>query len=216
MSEAIAHPFIDTEPSESSQARQAAEAAFKPRPQQNNGGPVVVVKRRRPVENATGHLAQSEELAQPDDEARVPRVFRVEEVAAVPSERRDAPSPPLEKRDPPGDGSGNDGSASLPASPTRRRRRSIHGKVTIIRPDRSDRGLDARQAPDESTEPGHVGRTLVFVDADVSARYEAVTAEIEKLKRQAVALKKAEAAKAVRWIRRAISDYGLTERDLGL
>jgi hypothetical protein len=212
MSEAIAHPFIDTEPSESSQARQAAEAAFKPRPPQNPGGPVVVVKRRRPVGNAAGQ--QSEETAQPDDEARVPRVFRVEEVAAVPSERRDAPSPSVEKGDPPAEVP--DGAASLSASPTRRRRRSIHGKVTIIRPDRTDPALQAGQAPDASTGPAHAGRTLVFVDADVSARYEAVTAEIEKLKRQAVALKKAEAAKAVRWIRQAISDYGLTERDLGL
>jgi hypothetical protein len=214
MSEAIAHPFIDTEPSESSQARQAAEAAFKPRPPQNPGGPVVVVKRRRPVGNAAGQ--QSEEAAQPDDEARVPRVFRVEEVAAVPSERRDAPSPSAEKRDPPAAVPGHDGSASLSASPTRRRRRSIHGKVTIIRPDRSDAALEAGPAPDASTGPGHAGRTLVFVDAEVTARYEAVTAEIEKLKRQAVALRKAEVAKAVRWIRQAISNYGLTERDLGL
>ena len=41
-------------------------------------------------------------------------------------------------------------------------------------------------------------------------------AEIELLKRRAVVLKKAEARTAVRWIRKAIRDHGLTAQDLGL
>ena len=45
--------------------------------------------------------------------------------------------------------------------------------------------------------------------------YRALMTEIESLHAQAEILRNAEAAKAVEWIRDAISAYGLTARDLG-
>jgi hypothetical protein len=41
-------------------------------------------------------------------------------------------------------------------------------------------------------------------------------ARILKLERQAEAVKRVEVARAVRWIRQAVADYGLTADDLGL
>lgn len=46
--------------------------------------------------------------------------------------------------------------------------------------------------------------------------YARLMAKILKLERQAEAVKKAEAASAMRWIRRAVADHGLTADDLGL
>jgi hypothetical protein len=48
------------------------------------------------------------------------------------------------------------------------------------------------------------------------SRYRALRAEIEALRQRAEAVRKVEAAQAVRWIKRAIADYGLSARDLGL
>jgi len=55
-----------------------------------------------------------------------------------------------------------------------------------------------------------------IVNREDVARYEGVMAEIELLKRRAAVLKQAEARSAVRWIRKAIAEHGLTARHLGL
>ena len=46
--------------------------------------------------------------------------------------------------------------------------------------------------------------------------YQALKARIKKLERRAEAARKVEAAKAARWIKRAIATYGLRASDLGL
>jgi hypothetical protein len=83
----------------------------------------------------------------------------------------------------------------------------VHGEVTIIRPPAPD--------PAPASDGGRV-EAPVLIDRDAIARQEAVRVEIARLQRQAAVLKKAEAAKAVRWIRRAIAEHGLTAEDLGL
>lgn len=47
-------------------------------------------------------------------------------------------------------------------------------------------------------------------------RYERLMAEIRDLDHQAEAVRKVESAEVVRWIRKAIVDYGLDAEDLGL
>ena len=215
MSEAIAHPR-DEATAEISQARQAAEAAFAPRHRGTQEAPLVVVKRRRTI----GHSMEappSPEQAAANEDARKARVFRVDS-GLVPQDEQnaftrgssDAPTPlPAAK-----------GVEVTAPSTIRSRRRASHGKVTIIRPEPpNDLPQSTAQAPGPSS--GSSRRSprdsqLPILDPGAVARYEAVIAEIEVLKRQAVELKKAEAASAVRWIRQAMSDYGITVRDLGL
>jgi len=196
MLKAIAHPRDDAAASARSQAREAAEAAFAHDRLGSQGPPpVVVVKRRRSIGDAIEGQAGSER-SKSEGDARKARVFRVESVLALQDDKAQvsqATSNPVE-----GPPSVQD-EALAPAS-SRRSRRASHGKVTIIRPPPpvASGPAEARQRP-----AGNIG-------------YDAVMAEIEWLKRRAAALRKAEARSAVRWIRKAILDYGLTAQDLGL
>lgn len=177
----------------------------------------MVVKRKRPVGKPVEQGLESTALSRHDEEARVPRVFRVGALVSDPSGRGDAPKPSLEARDADDKVSSDAAAAGPSESPRRRRRRVTHGKVTIIRPDSSDAaGPVARRQAAETDGPVRTGSALFPADPDASARYEAVMAQIAALKRQAVALKRAEASRAVRWIRQAIIDYDLEARDLGL
>jgi hypothetical protein len=160
---------------------------------------VVVVKRRRSIGEAIEGRSDAERL-RPEGDARKARVFRVESVLALQddkSQRSQMTSNRAEGR--PAEHDEALAEALAPASPRRSRRRASHGKVTIIRP----------PPPVASIQPPLSHR-------DAITEYEAVMAEIELLKRRAVVLKKAEARTAVRWIRKAIRDHGLTAQDLGL
>jgi hypothetical protein len=194
MPKAIAHPRDDAAASARRQAREAAEAAFgQHRLASEEAPPVVVVKRRRSIGDAiAGHSGF--ERSGPEGQAREARVVRVESLLALQDDKAEPPQ----------------AEAPAPASPPRRsRRRAPHGAVTIIRPAppvASD-GAETLQRPSGKND---------MVDRDAITRYEAVMAEIESLKRHADVLRKAEARRAVRWIRKAMFDYGLTAQDLGL
>ena len=54
------------------------------------------------------------------------------------------------------------------------------------------------------------------MSSEAKGRYELLLTQIAKLRRQADAAKKAEAAIAVRWIRKAILEYQIGPDDLGL
>jgi DNA-binding protein H-NS len=54
------------------------------------------------------------------------------------------------------------------------------------------------------------------VDREEGRRYATLMKEIARLERQAVVAKKAEAAAAVRWIRKAIAEYRIRAAELGL
>ena len=67
------------------------------------------------------------------------------------------------------------------------------------------------------------GRAAEIFDSDIETLRrrtledcEVLAGKILRLERQAQALEQAEAAHAVRWIRQAVADYGLTADDLGL
>ena len=53
------------------------------------------------------------------------------------------------------------------------------------------------------------------VDLEAQSRHEKLVARIAQLERQAETARKAEAAAAVRWIKKAIDEYGLEARELG-
>jgi hypothetical protein len=54
------------------------------------------------------------------------------------------------------------------------------------------------------------------MSSEKRGRYEVLLTQIAKLRRQADAARKAEAAIAVRWIRKAILEYQIGPDDLGL
>jgi hypothetical protein len=205
MSKAIARPWDDAAAPAKSQAREAAEAACSAVPDGAEDGPVVIVKRRRTVgEPAASPRGAAHQAGAGDDKPA--RVFRVESVSAVQGDAADrsngsAVEPPSE-----------DG-ARAPQPPRRTRRRAPHGKVTIIRPAPAPAGA-AQLQPAVANDHGVAALPLVV--PGVNSRYDAVMAEIERLKRRAAVLKEAEARNAVRWIRKAISEHGLTAKDLGL
>ena len=215
MSEATAHPRDELADSELSPARQAAEAAFAQRHHASREAPLVVVKRRRLIGEATERDSSSGP-ARVTDDARKARVFRVDSVLVV-QDQQDSPSQ-AQPEDPnlPAVAAGD----SMRTSATRPRRRTPHGKVTVIRPEPPPAiPRSTPRAPEALS--GSSGRRAggphpPILDVGAVARYEAVMADIEVLKRQAAKLRKAEAVRAVRWIREAMADYGITVRDLGL
>lgn len=171
-----------------SQAWKAAEAEFRQPPHDpaSSGGARVVVKRKRTLDpGGEGGAENGPELA---EEARAPRVFRVDQVPGQPAAEQTA-------SDTEEGGSGDEAPSDGDTSAAPRRRVRKHGEVTITRPGPPDFGDLKRRA---------------LADLD------AIRAEIRRLERQAEALRKAEAAEAVRWIRKEIAAYGFKASDLGL
>lgn len=122
------------------------------------------------------------------EEARAPRVFRVDPASTH--------APMAEVSSEGGDEVPGHEARSEGVTPiTPRRRVKKHGEVTITRPGPPDFGALKHRA---------------LADLD------SIRAEIQKLERRAEALRKVEAARAVRWIRKEIARYGLTASDLGL
>jgi hypothetical protein len=225
---------------ESSQARLAAEAAFTQRPitlVANAGPQVVVVKRKKAIVPAGKGDPIETEFHEPMKEARTPRVFRVDSPVV-------GSGPAVEvSEQPPAVGASPDFNASvgvgaLPAQVVqikRRRRRIPRAEVTIIRP-------AAPSGPVTSDPPaGRPAEMLLLQELRLlepcfaalraaqdfdfgiatsgrgaPSRYQALKAQIKKLEQRAEAARKAEAARAARWIKRAIAAYGLRASDLGL
>jgi len=197
---------------------------------------VVVIKRKKAIVPAGEGEPNETEFQQPMKEARTPRVFRVDSPVV-------GSGPAVEvSEQPQAVGASPDFNASvgIGGSPAqviqikRSRRRIPRGEVTIIRPAvpigpvTSDPPV-SRQAEMlhqelKRLEPCfaalHAAQEIDFGIATsgrgAPSRYQALKAEIKKLEQRAEAARKAEAARAARWIKRAIAAYGLRASDLGL
>lgn len=184
----------DAKPAAATQARLAAEAAFTTTPVMVSSLPVVVVKRRKAtIDDGVGDGSHG--WTEESSAARSPRIHRIgSNPGGVPGEEAtepDANTTDVRDASPvPDDGP--------PAGARRRRRQKKHGDVTIIRPER----------PCTSK--------LAGFRREAMERYERLMAEIRDLDHQAEAVRKVESAEVVRWIRKAIVDYGLDAEDLGL
>jgi hypothetical protein len=105
-----------------------------------------------------------------------------------------------------------------PAAAPRRKRGQRSSKVVIIRPDANGADAAAHAAGDTGTAAAHKDAepwAATPSSHDLVTRLAAINAQIEALQRQALEARRAEAAEAVRWIKRAIAEYGLTAADLG-
>jgi len=216
-----------------SAARLAAEAFFAvPLPAGPQDVDTTVVVRRRETRVAEGEpVALGPREAEPREaqEARTPRVFRIDAGAPAEVAHVAAPAEPAvgQAPQPVDDGA--------PANPPQRRlprkkARRLHGEVTIIRPvqgetsqgNPSDLPVDAQPpAPDRRIElasPRAAQRRpkrAVAPTDDAWPHYPRLMARIRALEMEAKALKESEAAAAVEWIKRAIATHGLTAQDLG-
>jgi hypothetical protein len=222
---------------DSSQARLAAEAAFTQRPitlVANAGPQVVVIKRKKAIVPAGEGDPIKTEFQEPK-EARTPRVFRVDSPIV-------GSGPAVEvSEQPQAVGASPDFNASvgvgvLPAQVVhkRSRRRIPRAEVTIIRP-------AAPSEPEPSDPPAGRKPEMLLQEPKLlepcfaalrasqdfdfgiatsgrgaPTRYQALRAEIKKLEQRAEAARKVEAARAARWIKRAIAAYDLRASDLGL
>ena len=230
----------DTEvPAPASQARLAAEAAFTQRPitlVASAGPQVLVIKRKKAIVPAGEGDPTKTELQEAVEEARTPRVFRVDSpvvgsgpVVEVSEQSQAVGASP--------DFNASVGVGALPVQVVqikRRRRRIPRSEVTIIRP-------AAPSAPVTSDPPAspqaemllqelkRLGPCFAALRASqdfdfgsatwgrgAPSRYQALKAKIKKLEQRAEAARKIEAARAARWIKRAIAAYGLRASDLGL
>jgi hypothetical protein len=209
---------------DSSPARLAAEAAFTQRPiaRAAHAEPqVVVIKRKQAtVPEGEGDPVRTESQ-QPMKVGRTPRVFRIDSGVEQPQ----APEATA----------GPDASVGVGASLTaqagqikRRRSRIPRAEVTIIRP-AAVAGVagDPQETPLQDAKPlepcsaapraaQHFDLGIATSGGSAASRYQALRARIEQLERRAEAARRIEAARAVRWIKRAIAAYDLRASDLGL
>ena len=209
-----------------SQARLAAEAAFTTLPSphdESTDAPVVLVKRNRTVAASSEDNVGTDAGREHVEEARAPRVYRIEPTLSpgLPNEVSDESRAAV---------SGNSGDAASSQSvfhSKRRHRPRKHGDVTVIRPDHANtlegtdssadrQRLSPRAAPEGSPAVGVFDLDIATLRRRTHEDYALLMARILKLERQAEAVKRVEVARAVRWIRQAVADYGLTADDLGL
>lgn len=203
----------------SAKARQDAEALFsRAAPTAEPSSAVVILKKRRSIASP-GEAQQADVQEKPPEEVRAPRVHRVgpkEDEAVAPT------SPVTEQSTAEPQTHGQVQVQAQPiAEPVKtRRRRRLHGPVSILRPSLIEAPGPAVEAPlqaSASDQPASqeqgVG-AFNFLPASSKA-YSALLARIAKLEAEAGALRKQEAAKAIKWIQVAIRDYGLTRQDLG-
>ena len=102
--------------------------------------------------------------------------------------------------------------SSSEVTPVRRRRRRLNGEVTIIRPPSQAVG-DERTRANSQAQSSDLGR--FGVDLEAQRRHEKLLARIALLQRQAQKVQNTEAAAAVRWIKKAINEYGIEASVLG-
>jgi hypothetical protein len=212
-----------------STARQAAEAFFsaKRAVPEVASGEVLILRRESRLALAQDRSVQA--TADKADETRGPTVHR------LPTGTVEAVGPALPAED---------AAASVESEPAadqqsllspapkvlrRKRRRQLHGEVTIIRSSEAPQVLHEaatpimptfperaspvapRRASDSPAGPGH-GISLL----DNWPRYPKLIAQIKALEAAAEQAKRREALIAVLWIKQAIRAHGLTPQDLGL
>jgi len=196
---------------DSAQARFAVEALFQSeRPRGEAADVDVVVKRRRiaPMDN---RVDGNDVAAFVAGEVRTPRIFKVEK-----QQQQESPKGASEAKT---DGESRLGVAvsSPEVTQVRRRRRRLNGEVTIIRPPSQERKAvgdePTRAKPDSQPQSSALGR--FGVDLEEQRRHEKLLARIALLERQAQRARNTEAATAIRWIKKAINEYGIEASEVG-
>jgi hypothetical protein len=183
---------LETKTAAPSAARLAADSAFLTTATAPtvDDGPVVIVRRRKVV---VDDYERHHDAGDQNEASRSPKVFRVES-GSLEDVKKSAAEP--------GVASLSDDDASLSQDDrvpvSRRRRRQKHGSVTII-----------RTAPPTAME-------LAQRTQRVKEQYESLRAELRKLDREIETAREVEVGKAVSWIRKAIAEYDLHAKDLGL
>ena len=204
------------------QARLAVEALFQTKQAPpDKAADVEVVVRRRRFASADG-LAEGNDAGEGSTAAvRTPRTFKVErrhegveqpEGQGLPSAANPQPNHV-------------DAASSGPGSTEvgRRRRRRLNGAVTIIRPQLHEPHGVRDESFGERAESDLIAARRLHrdeigafgTDRAAQLRYQKLLLRIAELERQAHAAKEREAAAAVRWIKKAIRDYGIRAKDLG-
>ena len=205
-----------------SDARIAAEAMFEKRstPRELVGGPVVVVKRKRAIAASDDDDDEAGDDSRQAENARLPRVYRIEHESS-PTVPELSVSPAGEQAfDAPGSGHGDATPSTGAHQSSRRRRTKKHGTVTVIRPaefgesNESNETLSAASVPESAAD--QFAFDIVALRQRTLAGLKSISAELQSLERKAEAVRKSEAASAVRWIRKAIAKYGFKSSDLGL
>ena len=193
---------------DSAQARFAVEALFQSeRPRGEAADVDVVVKRRRiaPMDN---RVDGNDVAAFVAGEVRTPRIFKVEK-----QQQQESPKGASEAKT---DGESRLGVAvsSPEVTQVRRRRRRLNGEVTIIPPPLQAVGDEPTRAkPDSQPQSSALGR--FGVDLEEQRRHEKLLARIALLERQAQRARNTEAATAIRWIKKAINEYGIEASEVG-
>jgi hypothetical protein len=222
-------------------ARQALEAAFTASGPTNTGSSsptrairapaVVVVKRRRTLEPAAAfrevaaHSPRVDQTAAPEESRhidsageRTPRVFRLEQSPepAVAAQESQLPAISDNGLVPTAD-AGISSDLDIEPLPTVSARRPRRRPSTVTVTSFVSAGDVARSG--HATKPQDLD-SLTFLpparSGPLRSAYQALQLEIARLKKEAEAARKTEAAQAVAWIKKAIQAYGVTACDLGL
>jgi hypothetical protein len=212
-----------------STARQAAEAFFSAKraaPEVASGE--VLIRRRE----SRLPLTQDRSVPAPEDKADEPRGPTVHRLPTGSVEAAEPMLPPEDATAGVTSEPAADQQSLLSPAPKvlrRKKRRQLHGEVTIIRSSEAPQVLQEAAAPitptspepaspvaprpasDSPAGPGHATSLL-----DNWPRYPKLIAQIKALEAAAEQAKHREAAEAVRWIKQAIRAHGLTPQDLGL
>jgi hypothetical protein len=183
---------------------------------------VVVIKRKKAIALPSAPDCVRADSDGPIEEARTPRVFRVDAPILGSMRQVDVKAADVE------------GSPAAPVNVKRKRRRIPRSLVTIIHPPASAApvAIDPQDMSEAEVllerlrrlEPSLASaQAAQRFDLDVAAlgrrgssRYQVLKARIERLNQLAETMRKAEVAKAIRWIKRAIATYDLQKADLGL
>jgi hypothetical protein len=212
-----------------SAARLAAEAFFSqsPSPSELVSGEVAIV--RPEARSLSPEEASSPPPAGSAEGLRSPTVHRLPSGSIEPTEPFSSPQHASASVVSP---AALDEQAAGLAAPARirKKRRQLHGEVTIIRaaevpkaPEVSQPGMQSGTSP--SFEPArsapaalasHKPAVRASLLMDYVPRYPKLIAQIKALEVAAQQAKRREAIEAVRWIKRAIRAHGLTPQDLGL
>jgi len=188
-----------------SEARRTAEAFFAGPPATPESGVMVVTIRQRKSLETNGH-ADTPSVPKPpaSDAHRLPKVYRVLPASSG------SPQAPV-----PANGDGSVTTDQEPLAPAARsmairRRRQLHGEVTIVRPNNDAvRSLPAAVPPDADAE------IWLSNHAELDwPRYPKLLAQIRLLEAEARQARQREAIEAIRWIRQAIASYGISAEDL--
>ena len=209
------------DPVDLSDARIAAEAMFEKRtPRELVGGPVVVVKRKRAIAASDDDDGETGDDPQQAENLRLPRVYRIEHESSPTTPELSVASAGEQAFDAPGSGYGDVTPSTGVHQRNRRRRTKKHGTVTVIRPAELGESSGSNETPSAASVPegatDQFAFDIVALRQRTLAALKSISAELQSLERKAEAVRKTEAASAVRWIRKAIAKYGFKPSDLGL